>query len=301
MAQEHIRAFTDIDGVSLSGIFSRTRTKAEDLAQKFSIGKVCNSIEELFLATQAQLVIIAVSEIEARRVCVEAFKYSWMCLIEKPVGYTLVEAKAIVKAARELGCKAYVALNRRHYASTRAVIQDIARIDGQRLIHCYDQENHADAVEAGRPLEVVQNMMFFNSIHVIDYLHVLGRGEVTSVNPIIHWQPDAPRFVMAKIAYSSGDIGIYEAIWNGPGPWAVTVTTQQKRWELRPLEHASVQLYGSREKEALPTHPWDTQFKPGLRLQAEEAIKAVRQQSTLLPTLDDALETMKLVGAIYEI
>ena len=143
--------------------------------------------------------------------------------------------------------------------------------------------------------------MYANSIHVIDYFKTLGRGDITSVEPIIHWDPETPCFVMAKINYSSGDIGIYEAIWNGPGPWAVTVTTQQKRFELRPLEQASVQLYKSRNLEKLQAHPWDSQFKPGLRLQAEEAVKALCHQQTLLPTLDEALESMKLVSSIYEI
>ncbi|MEI6638247.1 MAG: hypothetical protein WCL46_00885, partial [Chlorobium sp.] len=174
-------------------------------------------------------------------------------------------------------------------------------VEGQRLIHGYDQENPIAALECRQPELVVKNWMFANSVHVIDYLRIFGRGDITSVEPIIPWQSDVPLFVMTKIHFLSGDIGIYEAIWNGPGPWAVTVTTQQKRFELRPLEQATVQLYKSRSLGALPSHPWDAQFKPGLRMQAEEAIKAIRHQPTLLPTLDEALETMKLVGAIYEI
>jgi len=132
-------------------------------------------------------------------------------------------------------------------------------------------------------------------------LQMFGRGEIASVEPIIRWQPDVPRFVMAKINYSAGDIGIYEAVWNGPGPWAVTVTTQQKRWELRPLEQALVQLYQSRNLDALPAHLWDTQFKAGLRLQAEEMLNALNGLPHSLPTLENGLETMRLVKEIYEI
>ena len=260
-----------------------------------------DSIDELFIATQAQMVIIAVPELEVRGVCLNAFKYSWMSLVEKPAGYNLVDAQEIALTAKKFGHTAYVALNRRHYYSTRTVMCELKGVDGDRLIHVYDQENPVVALESGVPSEVVKNWMYANSIHVIDYFRMFGRGDITSVEPIIRWDSEAPRFVMAKIFYSSGDIGIYEAIWNGPGPWAVTVTTQQKRFELRPLEQAFAQLYKSRTLELLPTHPWDSQFKPGLRLQAEEAIKALRYQPTLLPTLDEALETMKLVSAIYGI
>ena len=301
MAEEHIRAFQDIEDVVIAGIHSRTLSKAEDVAKKFAIEHVCDSIAELFIATQAHLVIIAVPELEVRGVCTQVFKYSWVPLIEKPAGYNLVDAQEIAIVAKDNNRNAYVALNRRHYASTRSVLGELKNVDGERLIHVYDQENPALALESGTPSEVVKNWMYANSIHVIDYFRMFGRGDITSIEPIIRWDPESPRFVMAKITYSSGDIGIYEAIWNGPGPWAVTVTTQQKRFELRPLEQASVQLYKSRNLELLTTNPWDSQFKPGLRLQAEEAIKAVRYQPTLLPTLDEALDTMKLVSAIYEI
>ena len=89
------------------------------------------------------------------------------------------------------------------------------------------------------------------------------------------------------------------AVWNAPGPWAVVVTTQDKRWEMRPLEQAFVQYYGSRKQEPIAVNELDKKFKPGLRLQAEEAIKAVSGQKHNLPTLDEALESMKLVKSIY--
>jgi hypothetical protein len=104
---------------------------------------------------------------------------------------------------------------------------------------------------------------------------------------------------MAKISYEFGDIGIYEAVWNGPGPWAVTVTTQQKRWEIRPLERVAVQPYGSRALVYFKENEWDTNFKPGLRAQAGEAVKAVFGEPHTLPSLDDAIKSVRLVHAIY--
>jgi predicted dehydrogenase len=163
----------------------------------------------------------------------------------------------------------------------------------------YDQEDLVAARRAGQPELVVQNWMYANSIHVVDYLSMLCRGEIVSVEPVIPWTPETPRFVMAKITYDSGDVGLYEAVWNGPGPWAAVVSTQEKRWEIRPLEQASFQVYGSRKLEPVPTHEWDTKFKPGLRIQAAEAIKAVQGLPHTLPTLADAMKSMKLVQAIY--
>jgi predicted dehydrogenase len=299
MTTEHIKAFKDIPGVVLAGIYSRTQSRAEKLALESGVGTVCDSIAELYQKTQAELVVISVPELSVREVCLEAFKYPWTCLIEKPAGYDLSDAEQILHGAKQLGRQAYVALNRRHYSSTRLALEGINQQNDSRLIHVYDQQDQIAARMAGQPELVVKNWMYANSIHLIDYFSLLGRGQIVSVTPVIEWTPDKPQFVAAKITYDSGDIGIYEAVWNGPGPWAVTVTTQEKRWEMRPLEQAMAQPYGLRKLEPVATHEWDTRFKPGLRAQAGEAVKAARGQSHNLPSLADAMKSMKLVQAIY--
>lgn len=300
MADEHIKAFSDIPEVAILGLFARTRARAEALAKKYEIPRVYDSVDALYAGTQADLVIIAVPELWTNSVCKDAFKHPWQALIEKPAGYNLADAEDIATAAGKVGRRAYVALNRRHYSSTRAVLQELEGVEGQRLVQVFDQENPQVGLEGGQPVLVVENWMYANSIHIIDYLCMFCRGEVTSVDPVIKWDPREPRFVLTKVQYSSGDMGVYHAIWNGPGPWAVTVTTQAKRWEMRPLEQATFQGHKSRKVEPYPVSEWDIKFKPGLRRQAEEAVKALRGEQNDLPTLADGIETMKLVSRIYE-
>ena len=141
--------------------------------------------------------------------------------------------------------------------------------------------------------------MYANSIHLIDYFRFLGRGKIISVVPVIKWDPENPLAVAAHIKYDSGDNGLYQAIWGAPGPWAVTVTTKEKRWELRPLEQANCQIYGSRSLKTIPIEQVDIDFKAGLRAQAEEAVTAVKGLPNSLVTLEDSLVTMKLVRSIY--
>jgi predicted dehydrogenase len=299
MAAEHVKAFRDVLGIELCGIHSRTRGRAEKLANENSIKRVCDSVNELYDDTQAHLVVIAVPELGVRDACLAAFKHPWACLIEKPAGYNLADAQTICRAARENGRRAYVALNRRHYSSTRAVLRDITSHPGQRLVHVTDQENPLVALQSGQPRVVAENWMYANSLHLVDYFSMFCRGELQTVHNHAEWRPLEPCFVASTLAYSSGDIGIYEAIWEGPGPWAVSVTTNTRRWELRPLEHATYQDYGSRKMEPMESHDWDNSFKPGLRVQAEEALRAVRNESHRLPTLEQALESMKVVHRIY--
>jgi predicted dehydrogenase len=299
MAGEHIRAFQDVPGVQIMGMHSRTRARAEEIAAQYHIPAVCASVSELYDITKADLVVVTVPELEMNTVSRTCFEYPWAILLEKPAGYNLNDAEEIELVARTKNRRVFVALNRRHYSSTQTVLSDLKALPGQRFIRVQDQEDQISALQAGQPKTVVDNWMYANSIHVIDYFLMLSRGKVCAVEPIIPWNPDEPRFVVAKISFDSGDVGLYEGIWNGPGPWAVSVNTTEKRWEMRPLEQAAFQIAGQRKLEVVESHPWDTQFKPGLRLQAEKAVAAAKGEANDLPTLQSAMESMRLVQAIF--
>ena len=299
MSKEHIKVFKTLDNVQVSGIYSRTKSRAESLANEFEIEGVYDSLEELYLETKADMVIISVPELSTEEVCDAAFKFPWICLIEKPVGYNLENAEIIYKLSEKQKAKVFVALNRRHYSSTRLMQEDLKNHIEPRVVHVIDQENPLVALEGGTPKLVVDYWMYANSIHIIDYFNLLCRGELLSIENINKWEADEPFYVLSKLKYSSGDIGIYEAIWNGPGPWVVTVTTPKKRWELRPLEELRVLEYKSRKPILIEPHYWDAEFKPGLRLQAEESLKMLRGEDYQLPSLADALKTMRLINKIY--
>jgi predicted dehydrogenase len=300
MAREHIRAFADVPGVVLAGMHSRTRARADALASELGVALVCDSIEELYDRTRADLVVVSVPELSANDVSRRCFAFPWTALLEKPAGYDLADAQAIADAAHASQRRVFVALNRRLYSSTRAAADDVAARGGPRYIRVQDQQDQASALANGQPALVVKNWMFANSVHTIDYFRVFGRGQVTQVTPVVPWTPERPGVVISEVRFDSGDIGIYEGIWDGPGPWAVTVALPSRRWEMRPLEQASFQNRGERVLNPTDIHPWDKTFKAGFRRQAELAVEAaVGSGGAGLATIDDALETMRLVSRIF--
>jgi hypothetical protein len=105
--------------------------------------------------------------------------------------------------------------------------------------------------------------------------------------------------VLAKIDFTSGDVGLYEGIWNGPGPWIVSVNTPEQRIEMRPLEQVSVQLRGTRAVSLLEIDGDDKTYKPGLRYQAGQAVAAARGEAADLATILDSWHSMKLVADIF--
>jgi hypothetical protein len=163
-----------------------------------------------------------------------------------------------------------------------------------------DQEDPEAARSAGQPGAVVANWMYANSIHVVDCLRVFARGEAREVEILEPFDPEAPSSVVASVRFSSGDLGLYQGLWNRPGPWSVTISTPERFYELRPLEQAQFRVRNDRLWHAMPAHPRDQAFKPGLLAQAEDALKACRGEAHVLPTLDDAFASMQLVARIFE-
>lgn len=298
MARQHALAFRDVSGVVLSGIYSRTRERAEKLAGELGFESVSDSVEELYEKAGADLVVIAVNMLDIFPVAISALRYPWTIMVEKPAGADLAEAEELAQAASKHG-RVYVALNRRFYASTLAALEDLSGRDDARHIHVSDQQDLAAAAALGHPPRVITNWMFGNSIHLIDYFRIFGRGSVASVDPVIRWNPDRPGVVVAKVSFDSGDTGIYEGFWNGPGPWSVTLHTPARRWELRPLERGTYQDRGDRVVHELAPQRWDLDFKAGFRRQAEEAVAAARGETTQLATIAQSLQSMRLVAAIF--
>ena len=301
MASEHIRAFAGCSNVKLEGIFSRSLHRAKAIADKYPGLNIASSVDELWSVTKANLVVIAVPILACRQVCEEAFRYNWSLLIEKPVGHNLEESRQIELLAKTHNASAYVALNRRFFGSTIKLREKLEAWKGKRLVSILDQEDPATALAAGHPSEVVNNWMFANSIHLIDYFSQFCRGELLETRVLSPWEAECPGPVVAQLSFSSGDIGLYQAAWNAPGPWSVAVSTQHIRGELRPIEQLSVQYAGERKLQVEAIDPLDQKFKPGLKRQADAAICAVLGTKHSLPTIEEANKSMGIVSSIYGI
>ncbi len=299
MASEHLRAFDACPDVQLVGIHSRSMERAQDLAKRYPGMKVMATVDELYESTVADLVVVAVPELACRAVCENAFQYPWALLVEKPVGHTLLEALEIEQLANSRETKVYVALNRRFYGSTLQLQHSLLETESPRFVTVLDQEDSIGALAAGQPIEVVNHWMYANSIHLIDYFSQLCRGKHVATEVMTPWNPSDPGPVIAHLQFSSGDVGLYQAVWNAPGPWSVAVSTSSLRAELRPLEQLSLQLAGSRQAQLQPVDHLDQQYKPGLLRQAESAILTVRGQQTNIPSLAEANRSMALVASIY--
>ena len=61
--------FQDEPGVQIAGIHSRTRVRDEEMAARFDIPTVCDSVSELHDITKADLVVVTVPELAMNAMC----------------------------------------------------------------------------------------------------------------------------------------------------------------------------------------------------------------------------------------
>jgi predicted dehydrogenase len=300
MAGEHARAFASIPGVVLSGITSRTRSRAQALAERHGIAHVADSVEELYERTHADLLVVTVPELSANAVAKAALRLPWAILMEKPAGYDLADARDIAAAASDHAAPVMVALNRRFYSSMLAVQADLAaRPSEHRFIHVQDQQSFAEARHHKHPEAVVQKFMYANSIHLIDMIAALGRGRVSRINRVAPWRGEETEVVLAHVEFDSGDTALYEGLWRGPGPWACAISTPSRRWTLQPLEQATYQNAGERARHTIEASEDDRNFKPGFLLQARAAVASLRGEASPILSLQDSLATMELINGIF--
>jgi predicted dehydrogenase len=299
MAREHIRAFADLDGVDIAGVHSRTQERAAGLAQEFCIPVVAGSISELKARTGADLVVVAVPELAANPVAKACFAEDWGVLLEKPAGYNLADAQDIAAAAKGRTRPVMVGFNRRFYASTMAIRADLDSRAERRFIHIQDQQSFEEARRHNHPEKVVRKFMYANSIHVIDLILALGRGNPARVTPIMPWRGEYTEVVLVHVEFESGDAALYEGLWQGPGPWACSVSTPSKRWVMQPLERATFQNAGERKQYPLDLDPVDALFKAGFRRQAEAVVARLKGQPSAAVDLNESLRTMWLINQIF--
>ncbi len=211
-------------------------------------------------------------------------------LIEKPAALDPEGAAALAEQVAAAGAEAYVAYNRRFYASTARAREMIAE-DGGALSMKFDFTEATRRIEALNKDPVELSGWFFgNSTHVVDLAFFLA-GEPVGLSAQtrggLDWHPAGAVFTGHGRTAADVDFS-YHADWLAPGRWGVEVMTRRRRLVLQPMERLFVQDHAGFDLKPEPLDDQaDHDFKPGL-LRQTEAFLAARPDVRLLPLADHA-------------
>tara|TARA_B100001248_G_C27395524_1_gene465255 strand:- start:3408 stop:4385 length:978 start_codon:yes stop_codon:yes gene_type:complete len=301
MAEEHIKALKKFKNVKILGIMSKKGISASKLSKKYKIKNVCTDIKSLYERTSVDLLIVAVTETNVKEIIIQALNYPWKIFSEKPLGLNYSESKEICQMAKILKREKDVAVgfNRRNYESTKHILSNISF--KKRLIQISDQQDIYDSRVVNLPIDIKRNWMFANSIHLIDYANIFCRGKIRDLKRKNFFLDKKSKILTFSASFTSGDVLIYKALWNIPGPWSVIITNNKKSYKLEPLEVLKIKKKNSRQYEKINIKNCEKDgIKPGLYNQTMELIKFANNKKNNLCSLKDSNQVMNLTSRIYE-
>ena len=190
-------------------------------------------------------------------------------LLEKPGGLKINEFNSIRDSANNFNANIVIGYNRRFFESVNKLIE-LSNADGgienvhfefTEWVHTINKDDYSS--------EALDKWIISNSSHVIDTVfHLIGSPKEITTKTLgankIDWHMSGSIFVGSGI--SSREIPFsYNTNWNSAGRWSIEVTTNTKRYYLRPMEKLSVQNKGQINITdiELPNDK-DTNFKPGI-------------------------------------
>lgn len=302
IAHEYMKVISSISTCDVVGVVGRNFEKAATFATKNKIGQAYKSINDLYNSCKPDCVIICVSVEQIFNVTIHAINFDWYILLEKPLGLNLQESMVLQEKIKRSKTNVYVALNRRNYFVTNYVKQKIIHSRGNRFVSVQDQQNLLALESEGFDKKVIENWMFANSIHLIDYITVFCRGQLIDIQRHGNYRGKEPSTFTVFLAFESGDTAIYNAHWNKPAPWEVSVATTDYFWNFKPLENCQEYSQKSGTFRNIDSDAFDKNFKPGFYRQFKSFLNLVSEKILLptdLATFEDAHETMLLVDKIY--
>tara|TARA_Y100000992_G_scaffold302208_1_gene275470 strand:+ start:1464 stop:2390 length:927 start_codon:yes stop_codon:yes gene_type:complete len=295
IARQHYKAFSEFKEFIFVGVVARNKKKLKKFSLELNIPYFSDNIDLAHRTTSPDLVIVATTIESTLKVCLKLLKFKSVLFVEKPLGYNFSETKVLCNKFFKYKKKVFIALNRRHYTSTRIVQKDLIKENKKRTLIVQDQSNLKNHFNKF-PKKIVNNFMYANSIHLIDYFNIFCRGNLTRIRTFNSFNKK-PYFVKSELLFSSGDIGIYSAIYNNESPWNISLITGKKIYIFKPLEAISSNFNLKKYKFKFAD---DKNFKPGFKLQAREVLNFFLGSKHQLPDYKQYLISCKLIKKIYK-
>ncbi len=300
IAQEHLKVMKAIEGIDAMGITSRTKIKAQQLAQIYQLEVCTDDVKSLVKELQPDALLLFVSGNQMHQVASSVMPFRLPLFLEKPSGMIPEENLQLVNLAKKYAINTMVGYNRRYYSIFHKgikIIKDHGPLLGimveghERMWRIRESNNFSQ--------QVMENWIFCNATHTIDLLRFFG-GEPQNVKSIAHRFKETKADQFAVIMeFENGAIGHYQAHWYSPGGWRVVLYGDGVSVEFKPLETGR---WTDKELNSFEISPddIDLQYKPGFYKQMEAFVQLVREGTKQGPMLDleGAYKTMLLAQQI---
>ncbi len=195
-------------------------------------------------------------------------------MLEKPGELTIAGLNELKLKSIECFVDVFIAYNRRYYASI-SVLKEQVEIDGGITSAHFEFTEWINTIDPNiYDSEALKKWIISNSSHVIDTaFSLIGIPKVLNAfvggKDAITWHPSGSIFIGSGISQSNIPF-TYHSNWEGPGRWAIEISTRKRRFYLKPIEKLQHQIKGSIQiTDFVFDDNLDQNFKAGLYLQTK--------------------------------
>ncbi len=301
----HIKAFQSTELFHITCLASRSLSNASKKAHEIGVPAAAN-IDEIFEKYYPDIILICVPPNVVSKILLEALKYPWEILVEKPAGLNLQESNHLSDCItkNERNNKVWVGMNRRMLPSTlksREILNIAHNTEREKIeVNIVDQQDTETAQRDGHKNEVIKHWHFANSIHLID-LGLSFFEQYPSLESVTKYPFGRGYVLNANFKNSFGDQLNYKAYWNLPAPWLLQITSQSGWLQQSPLENQRFQ-FPKINSASLNSFEYNEpkDLKPGFFNQAKALSGEHPKLRKLMCTFEQSHATMQIIEQIYE-
>jgi len=172
--------------------------KASEFCQSFGFLRDYDNLDEMLQAEQPDACVCVMPMEKIVEVGIKLLRRPIPCVIEKPLGTSLVEIERLAQVARETQTPHMVSVNRRfmpYLSQARAWMQERGPLHYVRASQVRHQRSESDFI-------------WSTAIHVLDALRYVA-GEVDKFEVTV---PESTRWYLIELKFKSGTTGVVEIL-----------------------------------------------------------------------------------------
>lgn len=305
----HLPVLSAMSGIKLVAIADRQRSKAQILADKYGAEHAVRSIDDVLKLPGVDVVFVTTSTDAHAETALAAIRHGKHVFVERPVARTLQEALEIRSAAREFDVKVMVGMNHRFRPDVVSMKNAVDRGEIGPVFYVkagWVKQRSTDAKWLANADKSGGGVLVDLGIVVVDMiLHVFNFGRVRSVtcSTFHHETKSVEDVVVAMLHFENGAVATVETSWSlvrAEDVYYCNVFGKKGSAFINPFK--LVKRDGNVFSTTQP--PQSDKAKMALYRKSYEAefkhfFHAIKGLLPLISTVDEAVERMKIVEAMY--
>lgn len=295
----------EVDGVEVTAIAARDRTRAERFARKHGIGRVHDTYDALLADPSIDVVYNPLPNSHHAEWTIRALEAGKHVLAEKPLTANAAEAEAVHAVASRTRLVCMEAFHWRYHPLAARMLEILAsgELGTVRRIETYLCVPHAVPGDIRYRLDLAGGAMMDTGCYTVSMLrHLAGKEpEVLSAKALTS-SPGVDRRMEAELRFADGSTGsITTSLWSRTllRPEAHVLADAGTMTAWNPIlpqlyHHLTVDVGGTKRRERLAR-------VTTYACQMRAFVGAVRHGTKLPTDTEDAVKNMRVIDAVYRV